>query len=59
MGSTSDKLSGAVNKAAGNVRQAAGKATGSKEMQVKGKMQEAQQAKGRAKDAVKKVVDKA
>jgi hypothetical protein len=40
MGSTSDKLSGAANKAAGNVRQAAGKATGSKEMQAKGKMQE-------------------
>lgn len=63
MGSTSDKVSGMANKAVGNIKQAAGKATGFREMQAKGKMQEikgdAQVAKGKAKDTVKKFVDKA
>ncbi|QCI68493.1 CsbD family protein [Phreatobacter stygius] len=63
MGSTSDKIKGLANEAAGNVKQAAGKAIGNTEMQVKGAMQErkgeAQQAVGKAKDAIKKVVDKA
>ena len=63
MGSMSDKVKGVANEAAGNVRQAAGKAIGNTEMQVRGLAQEkkgeAQQAVGKAKDAVKDVVDKA
>ncbi len=63
MGSTTDKIKGMANEAAGNVKQGVGKAIGNKEMQAKGKFQEvkgeAQQLKGDAKDAVKKVVDRA
>ncbi|KAF0136732.1 MAG: CsbD-like protein [Xanthobacteraceae bacterium] len=63
MGSTSDKIRGMANEAAGNVKQTVGKAIDNKEMQAKGKMQEikgeAQQLKGDAKDAIKKVVDRA
>ena len=63
MGSTTDKIKGMANEAAGNVRQGVGKAIDDKEMQAKGKMQEikgeAQQMKGDAKDAVKKGVDRA
>jgi len=63
MGSTSDKIKGMANEVAGNVRQAAGKAVGNHEEQAKGTLQEAkgkaQVAKGDAKEAVKKVVDKA
>ncbi|QCK88400.1 CsbD family protein [Phreatobacter aquaticus] len=63
MGSMSDKAKGIANEAAGNVRQAAGKAIGNTEMQVRGLAQEkkgeAQQAIGKAKDKVKDVVDKA
>lgn len=62
MGSTADKVKGLANEAAGNVKQAVGKATGNKELQAKGVVQErvgeAQQAKGKAKDAVKRVIDK-
>ncbi|MGL4291699.1 MAG: CsbD family protein [Phreatobacter sp.] len=61
MSSTTDKIKGLATEAAGNVKQAAGKAIGNKEMQIKGAIQErkgeAQQAVGKAKDAVKKVVD--
>ena len=46
MGSTSDKIKGHANEAAGNVKQSAGKATGDRDMQAKGK------------DAVKTAVDK-
>jgi uncharacterized protein YjbJ (UPF0337 family) len=63
MGSTSDKIKGMANEAAGNVKQGVGKAIDNKEMQAKGKLQEvkgeAQQLKGDAKDAIKKVVDRA
>ncbi len=63
MGSTSDKIKGMANEASGNVKQAAGKATGNKKLAAKGFAQErkgeAQQAVGKAKDTVKKMVDKA
>lgn len=63
MGSTSDKIKGLANEAAGNVKQGVGKATGSEKLKAEGKAQEikgeAQQMKGKAKDAVKKIVDKA
>ena len=61
MGSTTDKMKGMANEAAGKVRQAAGDATNDPEMEARGAAQEGkgklQQAKGDAKDAVKKVVD--
>lgn len=63
MGSTTDKIKGMANEAAGNVKQAVGKAIDNRDMQAKGKMQEmkgeAQQLKGDAKDAIKNVVDRA
>lgn len=63
MTSTGDKAKGLANEAAGNVKQGIGKMTGDKEMQADGFVQErkgeAQQAVGKAKDAVKNAVDKA
>jgi uncharacterized protein YjbJ (UPF0337 family) len=63
MGSTTDKVKGMANEAAGNVKQAAGKAMNKPELEAEGFAQErkgeAQQALGKGKDAVKKVVDKA
>ncbi len=63
MGSTGDKVKGLANEAAGNIKQGVGKAIGNDEMRIKGAVQEkkgeAQQAEGRAKDAVKNVIDKA
>ncbi len=63
MGSTTDKIKGMANEAAGNVKQGVGKALDDKKMQAEGVVQErkgeAQQAVGETKDAVKKVVDKA
>jgi uncharacterized protein YjbJ (UPF0337 family) len=63
MGSTSDKIKGMANEAAGNVKQGVGKAIDNKEMQAKGKLQEvkgeAQQLKGKAKDAIKDAVNRA
>jgi uncharacterized protein YjbJ (UPF0337 family) len=63
MGSTTDKIKGMANEAAGNVKQAVGKAVDNKQMQAEGLMQErkgeGQQAVGKAKDAVKKVIDRA
>jgi uncharacterized protein YjbJ (UPF0337 family) len=57
MGSTKDKITGMSNEAAGNVKQAVGKAVGSEKLQVEGKVQEikgeSQRAMGAAKDAVK------
>ena len=62
MGSTTDKIKGLANEAAGNVKQAAGKAFNKPEWEAEGKAQElkgeAQQALGKGKDAVKKAVDK-
>ncbi|MGL5114865.1 MAG: CsbD family protein [Beijerinckiaceae bacterium] len=63
MNSTTDKAKGMANEAAGNVKQAVGKAFDNDKMQVEGAVQErkgeAQQAIGEAKDAIKKVIDKA
>ena len=57
MGSTSDKISGRANEAAGNVKQGVGKLVGSKKMQIEGATQEAkgevQQAVGSAKAGIK------
>jgi uncharacterized protein YjbJ (UPF0337 family) len=57
MGSTTDKIKGLANEAAGNVKQAVGKATGNDRLQAEGIAQErkgeAQQLVGKAKDAVK------
>jgi uncharacterized protein YjbJ (UPF0337 family) len=57
MGSTTDKIKGYANNAAGNVKQAVGKAVGSEKLQAKGKIQElkgeAQIAVGGAKQSVK------
>ena len=62
MGSTSDKIKGMANEAAGNVKQGVGKVTGSEKTQAEGVMQErkgeAQQAVGKVKENVKKTVDK-
>jgi len=63
MTSTTDKIKGMANEAAGNVKQGVGKAVGSDKLEVEGAMQkakgDAQQAAGKAKDAVKNVIDKA
>jgi uncharacterized protein YjbJ (UPF0337 family) len=60
MGSATDKIKGLANEAAGNVKQAVGKATGDKKMQAEGVVQErkgeAQQAMGKAKDAIRKAI---
>lgn len=62
MSSTTDKIKGLANEAAGNVKQAVGRATGNQRLEAEGAGQElkgeAQQAKGKAKDAVKKVIDR-
>jgi len=62
MGSTMDKVKGLANEAAGNVKQAAGKALNKPELEAEGVVQErkgeAQQTLGEGKEAVKKVVDK-
>jgi uncharacterized protein YjbJ (UPF0337 family) len=62
MSSTSDKIKGMANEAAGNAKQAYGKATDNKEVQAQGFAQErkgeGQQAVGKAKDAIKDAVDK-
>ena len=56
MGSTSDKVAGYANEAAGNVKQGVGKSIGSDKLQIEGKLQElsgkGQQAMGKAKNAV-------
>jgi uncharacterized protein YjbJ (UPF0337 family) len=63
MGSTMDKVKGMANEATGNVKQATGRALDKPELEAEGFVQErkgeAQQALGKGKDAVKKVVDKA
>ncbi|WP_439541794.1 CsbD family protein [Hyphomicrobium sp.] len=66
MGSTTDKIKGYANEAAGNVKQGVGKVVGSERLQAEGAVQElkgkAQVAVGDAKEAVKdganKVADK-
>ncbi len=63
MGSTTDKVTGYANQAAGNIKQGVGKAVGSEKLQVKGAVQElkgkAQVAVGDVKEAVKDGADKA
>ncbi len=57
MGSTTDKIKGYANEAAGNLKQAVGKAIGNEQMQVEGGAQKlkgkAQVVVGNTKDAVK------
>ncbi len=63
MSSTTDKIKGLANEAAGNLKQAAGKVVGNDRLRAEGVVQErkgeAQQAIGKGKDAVKKIIDKA
>jgi uncharacterized protein YjbJ (UPF0337 family) len=62
MTSTTDKIKGVANEAAGTVKQGVGDAVGNPKLQVEGAAQKvkgaAQGAIGDAKDAVKKAVDK-
>lgn len=62
MSSTSDKLKGLANEAVGNVKQAAGKATGNDKLVAEGKAQElkgeAQKTVGDVKDGAKNLADK-
>ncbi|GEP10366.1 CsbD family protein [Methylobacterium gnaphalii] len=61
MSSTTDKIKGVANEAAGNVKQGIGKATDDPKLQAEGKAQElkgdAQKTAGHAKDAVKDGAD--
>lgn len=61
MSSTTDKIKGMANEAAGNVKQAVGRATGNERLEAEGFAQErkgeAQQLAGKAKDAVKHAAD--
>jgi uncharacterized protein YjbJ (UPF0337 family) len=63
MSSTTDKIKGLANEAAGAVKQGVGKAVGNPDLEVEGAAQklkgELQQVVGEAKDTVKKVIDKA
>ena len=64
MSSTTDKIKGVANEAAGNFKQGVGKAVGNPYLEVEGAAQkvkgEAQQTTvGKAKDAIKNVIDKA
>lgn len=60
MSSTTDKIKGMANEAAGNVKQAVGKAVGDQKLKAEGVVQElkgeAQQTVGKAKDAIKKAI---
>jgi uncharacterized protein YjbJ (UPF0337 family) len=62
MGSTTDKIKGYANEAAGKVKQGIGKAVGNDRLRVEGAAQEvkggAQKAVGNAKGAVKDAADK-
>jgi uncharacterized protein YjbJ (UPF0337 family) len=63
MTSNDDKVRGMANEAAGNEKQAAGKAMGDDKLRTEGVGQEingeGQQAVGKAKDTIKDVVDRA
>jgi len=62
MSSTSDKIKGYANEAAGKLKQGVGKAVGNDRLRAKGAAQqmsgEAQRAMGQAKVAVKDAADK-
>ncbi|MND06634.1 Stress response protein CsbD [compost metagenome] len=61
MGSTTDKIKGTANQAAGKIKQGVGEATDDAELKGEGKLQETkgdlQKAAGKAKDAIKKAAD--
>ncbi|MFN0218058.1 MAG: CsbD family protein [Hyphomicrobium sp.] len=61
MSSTTDKIKGYANEAAGNVKQGVGKAVGSDKLEAEGVVQElkgeAQVAVGKTKDAIKDVAN--
>jgi len=61
MSSNTDKIKGMANEAAGNVKQAVGRATGNEKLEAEGFVQErkgeAQQIAGKVKDAVKDAAD--
>jgi len=63
MSSTTNKVKGAANRAAGVFKQGVGEAVGSKKLQAEGATQKAkgkaQEAVGKAKDTLKSVVDNA
>jgi uncharacterized protein YjbJ (UPF0337 family) len=63
MGSTTDKIKGLANQAAGAVKQGVGEAVGNPNLEIEGAAQKlkghAQETVGEAKEAVKKLVDKA
>ena len=63
MNSTSDKIKGLANEAAGKVKQDIGKIVGNPKLEAEGVVQKhvgaAQQAVGEAKSAIKKVIDNA
>jgi uncharacterized protein YjbJ (UPF0337 family) len=63
MGSTRDRIEGEGNKAAGKVKQAAGDLTDNERLREEGQRQEGkgtvQSAIGKAKDFVKRTVDRA
>ena len=62
MSSTTDKIKGVANQAAGNVKQGVGKVVGSEKMEAEGKAQEikgeAQKAAGDVKDGIKNAANK-
>lgn len=62
MGSTTDKIKGLANEAAGNVKQGVGKAVGNEQLQAEGVAQEAkgeaQKAMADVKSGVKDAADK-
>ncbi|GEO98946.1 CsbD family protein [Methylobacterium haplocladii] len=62
MSSTTDKIKGLANEAAGNVKQGIGKATDNEKLQAEGKAQElkgeAQKTVGDAKDGASNLADK-
>ncbi|AJE19735.1 CsbD family protein [Azotobacter chroococcum] len=63
MGSTSDKIKGTANEAAGKIKKGIGGATDNRTLEGEGRAQEsrgkAQKAKGEVKDAVKRGIDRA
>jgi uncharacterized protein YjbJ (UPF0337 family) len=63
VGSTSDKVKGYANEAAGSVKQNIGKAVGSEDLEVEGAVQDlkgqAQVAVGKTKESVKDAATKA
>ena len=63
MSSTTDRIKGLANEAAGKVKQVVGKAVGNQKLETEGAVQKsvgkAQEALGKGKDAVKKGIDRA